>query len=202
MVLLPWVPQPPWMPHVPWLPQLPWVPPARLGAAAAEPAQHQGSLQRATGPFPVGTGWTKRCCVPQCPALCQAVRWQGLAVPGAGDAGGLGGLWAVAGQEQGGPPCGDPCPFLAHPDSHPLACPQVGCGGNTTCASWWPSAPHICGTQLLTPPSTSPCLSFPLQGRVAENYPTATGNQQGPACSTGSAQQRVRTHCKVIWIDL
>lgn len=36
------------------------------------------------------SGQTKPRCVPQCPALCQAVLWQGLAVPGAGNTAGLG----------------------------------------------------------------------------------------------------------------
>lgn len=128
----------PWVPHVPHSSHgCPWCP------AAVEPAQGQGSLQRATGPFLAGTGWTKPCCVPQCPTLCQAARWQGLAVPGLGDTGGLGSLrpgsgWATL---------WGPCVFPTNPKSHPLACPWVGWGGNTT----WASAqmlPGLCGGQV------------------------------------------------------
>lgn len=75
----------------PWVPQLPWVP---HGYRSSPGCCGQGSLQRATSPFPAGTGWTKPCCVPQCPASCQAAGWQGLSVPGTGDTGGS--LWGYS----------------------------------------------------------------------------------------------------------
>ena len=65
----------------PWGAHLPWVPPVGVSMGLGTPAEGNRAL----------LSWqTKPRCVPQCPALCQAVLWRGLAVPGAGNTAGLG----------------------------------------------------------------------------------------------------------------
>lgn len=137
--------------------QVPWVLRLQSQHRAGEACRGQPApSQRARG----GQSPAVSLNAPLCARQQGGRAWLSL---GLGTLVGWGGPWAVAGQEQGGPPYGDPCPFLAYPKSPPLACPQTGWGGNTNRAAVQ-MLPGLHGGQLdpaLVGPSSWPPAQLP-----------------------------------------